>query len=87
MAFRLRPVVHGWRHASADEDTFAFNSASFSFPSTTQQYIDEIKNIDKCKLNLKSLAKPVLGFLKEEQPEAVEPIKAKLESLGEQIFR
>lgn len=52
-----------------------------------QQYIDEIKNIEKCKQNLKSLAKPVLGFLKEEQPEAVDPIKSKLEKLGEQIFR
>jgi hypothetical protein len=52
-----------------------------------QQYIDEIKNIEKCKQNLKSLAKPVLGFLKEEQPEAVEPIKSKIEQLGEQIFR
>lgn len=53
----------------------------------TQQHIDEIKNIEKCKQNLKQLAKPVLGFLKEEQPEAVDPIKSKLEQLGEQIFR
>lgn len=52
-----------------------------------QQYIDEIKAIEKCKQNLKKLAKPVLGFLKEEQPEAVEPIEVKLEDLGEQIFR
>lgn len=52
-----------------------------------QQYIEDIKSIGKCKQNLKKLAKPVLGFLSEEQPEAVDLIKSKLESLGEQIFR
>lgn len=52
-----------------------------------QQYIEDIKNIEKYKQSLKKLAKPVLGFLSEEQPDAVDPIKTKLDSLGEQIFR
>lgn len=53
----------------------------------TQQYIDEIKNIEKFNQNLKKLAKPVFEFLKEEQEEAVGPIKTKLDALGEQIYR
>lgn len=64
-------------------ESFAF----FNFFSMNQQYIEEIKSIEKCKQNLKKLAKPVFGFLSEEQSEAVDPIKSKLDSLGEQIFR
>jgi len=50
------------------------------------QYIDDTKILEKHKQNLKKLAKPVLEFLKEEQPEVVDPIKKRLETISEQIF-
>lgn len=52
-----------------------------------QQYIEDTKTLEKHKQNLKKLAKPVLEFLKEEEPEVVDPIKKRLESVGEQLFR
>lgn len=52
-----------------------------------QQYIDEIKNIDKFKQNLSKLAKPVVAFLKEEKSDSVDSIKTKLNDFTEQILR